>query len=236
MKKHLLKYLVEIVIIFIGITLSFVFEEMRDNRKSLQDRKEILQSLLVDLEIKGKEIADDLLYCEGFMNSADTCLALSIMGKEISQEQMDKLIASIGNDYSFFGMNSPSYLGLSTSDAWQELPDSLRREIFFFFNTDFGYIEQAYGKLTEYASHVKINQLTSHHFQYYENRSKLKNISVRKSAEGLEQMQTILKHPDFRSAILLVRNQYDQCIVFQQALIRDQKRLSDHLRNYLKSL
>ena len=56
MKTSLLKFLLEILIIFIGITLSFLFDEYRDDRKNAQARKEIVSALLKDVEIKSNEL------------------------------------------------------------------------------------------------------------------------------------------------------------------------------------
>ncbi len=50
MKKALGKYLFEFVVIFIGITASFLFEEWREHREKNEKAIEIMESLIVELE------------------------------------------------------------------------------------------------------------------------------------------------------------------------------------------
>ncbi len=50
MKKTIGKYLFEIIVIFIGITSSFLFEEWRQDREKDKRASEIMKALLVELE------------------------------------------------------------------------------------------------------------------------------------------------------------------------------------------
>ena len=50
MRNVIGKYLFEVIVIFIGITSSFLFEEWRQNREKDQKATEIMQALLVELD------------------------------------------------------------------------------------------------------------------------------------------------------------------------------------------
>ena len=58
MKNAIGKYLFEVIVIFIGITSSFLFEEWRQNREKDQKTSEIVQALLVELERNDSFIKD----------------------------------------------------------------------------------------------------------------------------------------------------------------------------------
>ena len=65
MKKTVGKYLFEVIVIFIGITSSFLFEEWRQNREKDQRGSEIMQALLVELERNDSFIREiDTTYLE----------------------------------------------------------------------------------------------------------------------------------------------------------------------------
>lgn len=65
MKETIGKYLFEIVVIFLGITSSFLFEEWRQNREKDEKAIDIVKSLLVELERNANYIRHaDTLYME----------------------------------------------------------------------------------------------------------------------------------------------------------------------------
>jgi hypothetical protein len=49
MKRHIGKYLFEVSVIFIGITLGFIFDEWRDRRNDDAEKKQVYQSILAEL-------------------------------------------------------------------------------------------------------------------------------------------------------------------------------------------
>jgi hypothetical protein len=59
-KENLKKYLFEIVVIFIGITLGFLFDEWRNSRTDVRERIELKQSMRTELvRIKSFFLAED---------------------------------------------------------------------------------------------------------------------------------------------------------------------------------
>ena len=235
MKTNLLKFLLEILIIFIGITLSFLFDEYRDDRKNAQARKEIVSSLLNDVEIKNNELNQDILSVRNSINSIDTCLYFSQIGKEIPGDEIDELIWSLSYDQGGFSTTTPSYIGLSSSGIWQQLPDTLRREIFELYNTNYSYVENAILKSYEYVSFLKTHYFTANHFNFYNATTSNVKLESRENSY-VDQMRKSLKDPEFRSAILVVRNERTKIIRYQLLAIEGSTKLIAHLRGYLQKM
>ena len=73
--KKIVNYLIEIVTIFIGITLSFLFEDYRQARNERNNRKEIIKSLIIDIDFKKREVKEDLNAIEWQYKTIDSCLS-----------------------------------------------------------------------------------------------------------------------------------------------------------------
>ena len=70
------RYLIEIMTIFIGITLSFAFEEWRDGKKENRATIDLLQGLDLDLVGKTEEVTNDYKANKNCMLYIDSVLDL----------------------------------------------------------------------------------------------------------------------------------------------------------------
>lgn len=235
MKKHVGRFILEIAIIFIGITLSFLFEEFRDDHKSLIFKKEIVSSLLIDIEIKQTEIISDSKTAREIVSIIDTCLFLNKKGDVISKSLVDNLISSLSNDYASFSTVTPTYISLSTSSVWQQLPDTLRRQIFKLYNENYVYIQNTFSKSTEYSSYLKTRLFPINQFNFFNSVKPGAQLESRETDYVL-QINNALKNQELRSMILVIRNEITKIIRTQDRSLKSQEKMRANLKKYLDAL
>src|SRR5271170_5465250 len=166
-KEGLIKFFVEILIIFFGITLSFLFEEFREHRKETQIKKDVITSLITDIELKKTELEYDQNIVQESIDPIDSCFLLIKMNLPLSVSLIKNLVTSISYDYGSFSTTTPTYISLATSALWQELPDTIKRQVFDLYNGDFTYVENTILKSYEFTVYLKNHYFTSHHFSFY---------------------------------------------------------------------
>ncbi|HTH57163.1 MAG TPA: hypothetical protein VL728_14030 [Cyclobacteriaceae bacterium] len=196
MKKKVISYLIEIVTIFIGITLSFVFEDYRQARNERNNRKEIVKSLIIDIDFKKREIKEDLNAIEWQYKTIDSCLWFARQGKKAPLRLLSDLYSVMNADYSHFEASTPTFLTLTSTGVWQQFPDSLRRRIYNSFNHDFIYLNTMYKKAAEYSSFIQEHYLVADAL-----------MKPLEEEPDDELGNRALADKKFRSALLLFRNQ-----------------------------
>jgi len=220
MREKIYAYLLEIVTIFIGITLSFAFEEFRQKRNERHNRLEIIQSMISDIEFKKREIQGDIAAHEWEYKTIDSCLWFAQHGQQVPKGLAGNMYNVINVDYGHFETTTPTFLSLTATGIWQQLPDTLRREIYESFNGSFVFLNKMYAKRAEYSSFIQE--------QYLARRSLIQT-------EGTELdvalINRALSDAEFRSAILLFRNQNYKT----NNRLRHADRKLDHLSKSLRS-
>jgi len=134
------RYLTEVIVIFIGITISFLFEQWREARNNRAKEREFVESLITDLRAKKNELATDFGGFKRNIRIADSCFSFAYQDKELP----NSLLRSLHRiQYSFWGFRSgsPTYNSSSATGLWQQLPDSLRRQIFTLYEVKFHEME-----------------------------------------------------------------------------------------------
>jgi len=235
MKKRLLGATFEILSIFIGITLSFFFEEYRQDKKDAQDRKEIVQALLTDILIYDQEMHYAIDFTQRSINRIDTALLLSSKDIELNKTQIENLIYVIGNDHSYAPSTSPAYIGLLSSDIWQQIPDSLRRDVFNLYEGNYGTLKVVYEKFTEYASFMKTHFFISLPINLYNQSNGTWRLESRDGEDSFKNVNKYLKKPEFRSALILMRNHYNKSIRYQKEAIESGTHIVTKLKLFLQS-
>lgn len=195
-RDKIYSYLLEIVTIFIGITLSFAFEEFRQARNEKHNRQEIIQSMISDIEFKKKEIQDDIVAYEWQYKIIDSCLWLARHGQHVPRQLAEDMYAVITVDYAYFETSTPTFSSLTSTGIWQQLPDSLRREIYNSYHQSFTYLNKMYSKGAEYSSYIQQHYLVSKSL-----------VQPTGTALDVALINRALAETEFRSAILLFRNQ-----------------------------
>ncbi len=107
LKDGIYKYLSEIVVIFIGISISFWFDEWRDNRKDREMERKILLNLKENL-------AQDTVNLGGTAKGGETLIS------GIDKLLVFKQDTDIADSVSFFIDMAASYLGCLTNQTTYE--------------------------------------------------------------------------------------------------------------------
>lgn len=200
--KPLGRYVIEILIIFIGITISFEFDEWREARNNGRKEKEFIESFLTDLRGKKEELQSDSDGAKLVLQKVDSAFICFYDGKQLP----DKLILFLAKLYIgnlwFFSKATPTYASSSATGQWQQLPDSLRRKIFDVYETDFVTLEVFYKNSTENRYHFMQNYIAKKGiFSLME--FKLQNGMILKKAE-LEKIREAFKDKEFFNDLRLV--------------------------------
>lgn len=114
MKSIVGKYLFEVVVIFIGITASFIFDEWRQNREKDAKANEMMKSLLIELERNDSYIS----YIDSNYYEIDSSIQ-QFLGKEfVSQDEVIHLSYMLLEQTSMSRLNGISsfILGFTSQD------------------------------------------------------------------------------------------------------------------------
>jgi hypothetical protein len=234
-KEGVIKFFVEIVIIFFGITLSFLFEEFREGRKERQLKKEVIISLIDDIKLKKLELEGDRINIQETIDPIDSCLLLSKMNQPLSVALVENLVSSISYDFGSFTTTTPTYVSLATSALWQQLPDTIKRQVFNLYNGDFTYVENTILKTNDFTVYLKNHFFTIHHFSFFSlpgSSTQLESIDEKIT----EQITSSLKDPEFRSAILNIRNERIKTIRVQKWAVKNSEKVVANLKKYLNEM
>jgi hypothetical protein len=106
-KAVLYKYIPEVIVIFLGISISFWFDEWRDNRKDRETEREILLNLKANL-------AQDTMLLGGTAEMGEDLV------RGINKVIVFKQDAEIADSVSFFIDLAASYLGCQTNQTTYE--------------------------------------------------------------------------------------------------------------------
>jgi len=143
--KTAVKYIIEIVVIFVGITISFFFDEWKQGRELLHRKIAYTESLIYEIGLKKKELISDSPAALVWISRLDSINANRLSGK-VTEKQLTWFFEVMTRRTTFFFNGStPSFNTIST--VWQELPDTIQLQIHSLFLQDFGYNELIYKDL-----------------------------------------------------------------------------------------
>jgi len=104
----LLRYGAEVVIIFIGITISFLFEQWQEETRERKELIELSESLIRDAESLKVKLADDLEGSAEWIRDLDS-IHVERTSKQVSEAHLTWLYQLIsGHDLFLFDPQSPS--------------------------------------------------------------------------------------------------------------------------------
>ncbi|MFM7329709.1 MAG: hypothetical protein ACKO3B_13370 [Bacteroidota bacterium] len=148
LKKILIRYVAEIVVIFMGITISFIFDQWREEQRARKEELEFIESLRTDLQVKRSEIQSDNPYAMIWVNRLDSLQQERISGKFHREHLIWFYKTMLRGGKFFFNSTTPTYAAAEKSGIWQQLPDSIRRKIYHIYMEDFKWNSLAYEQLS----------------------------------------------------------------------------------------
>jgi hypothetical protein len=157
--KILLRYTAEIVIIFIGITISFAFEQWREDQRQHDALIGITESLLGDTKAARKELQQDQPVSAIWIARIDSVRTLAPQ-KKLSPDQLQWFYRVITGQYTFlFEAYSSTFKSVSATTQWTELPDTIRTKIYRVFNNKLLYGSLLYNQQQENITHFRLSML-----------------------------------------------------------------------------
>lgn len=150
-----LRYAAEVIIIFLGITISFLFDQWREERQKKRDLVELSQSLLSDIEGLKVKLKDDLSGSETWLSQLDSLRAQRI-SNQISERQLSWFYRLVtGQIYFLFEPHSPTYLSAANSSLYSELPDSIKNDLYNLYQVRLPFFQLLYNQQQENITHFR---------------------------------------------------------------------------------
>lgn len=126
----LLRYLAEVIIIFLGITISFLFEQWREEKRQQKELIELSESLLTDIDALKAKLKEDLNGSTAWIAQLDS-LRRQRISEKFSQPQLTWFYSMVTGQVIFlFDPSSPSYMSAVGSGLVNELPDSIKNQLY----------------------------------------------------------------------------------------------------------
>jgi len=161
LKKLLLRYVAEIVVIFLGITISFLFDQWREEQRHKEETQEFIQSLLTDLKAKQAEIISDNPSATAWVQRLDSIQRNRTSGTVPRSQLIWFFKIMLRGGTFFFNSTTPTFSGSEGLQTWQNLPDSLRRSIYHVYMEDFLWNHLAYQQLSETMNEFRNSVMTT---------------------------------------------------------------------------
>ncbi len=153
--QTLTRYLAEVIIIFVGITISFLFDQWRTEQQNKKDLTELSQSLLRDISDLKSKLKEDLDGSATWINQLDS-LRIQRTSSQISERQLNWFFRMIsGQIYFLFEPHSPTYLSAANSSLYSELPDSLKNDLYNLYQVRLPLFELLYEQQRDNVVHFR---------------------------------------------------------------------------------
>jgi hypothetical protein len=222
--KYLLYAIGEIILVVIGILIAIQVNNWNEARKERRLADQLIEVLITDLNLKKRENISDLAYGESIIQKSGNIINTWKNEKKIDTTNLKFVVRILGEDDWFYNENSPVYSGLSGSDLWKQLPDSLTTQIDNVYRLNLARIKKQFEKSSEYATHCKLNFLLPNNLIELD-------MSAGEISEILsENEQEFISHLElFRSRLFLLN------ITFKTSA-KSIEKLTGNLESYRKSL
>ncbi len=218
--KSLGSIIIEIVIITIGVTISFSLNEWKEARNNKKHYKEYLTQLQYDLAVDSLQIAKDIISYQKKIKGAANLLS----HEKVSKEELPKSGNSIGLllGRTVFLPNDNTYRILQSTGSFVVFPDKeLVKEIVQLYQHDYPFIDIA----TETVKHCQDFQLSpvlhqkTYFSDYFNNFQEVKT-----------DLKKLLKNNEFQNAIYLFQSAANALVVSYQDALESIRNLQERIK------
>ena len=130
-RKYFFYAIGEVLLVIIGILLALQINNWNESNKEKALEYKLIDALITDLNLKKSEAETDLSYGPEQIEALDKIIrAWELNGTLDTTLDIPYALRLLGMDKVFFNINSPAYLGLSSSNLWKVLPDRAYRQFF----------------------------------------------------------------------------------------------------------
>lgn len=153
----LLRYIAEIIIIFLGITISFLFEQWREEKRQQKELIELSESLLTDIDALKTKLKEDLSGSTAWIRQLDS-LRTQRTSERISERQVKWFYRLVTGQIIFlFDPYSPTYMSAAGSGLIHELPDSIKHQLYNVYRIDLPFFQLLYNQQQESITNFRNN-------------------------------------------------------------------------------
>jgi hypothetical protein len=223
-----LKYLAEVIIIFLGITISFLFDQWREEQQKKQDLIELSQSLLMDIKGLKVKLKEDLTGSAAWIGQLDS-LRVQRISNQISERQLDWFYKAVtGQTYFIFQPHSPTYLSAANSSLYSELPDTIKNELYGLYQVRLPLFQLLYDQQQENITHFRNNTVVTAVVYLYHQEA-----SIRPDFKRLAQEVQRPVYGNFINQIILVEKEVYK---LNESSFESLTALENSLRKYIGAL
>ncbi len=185
--QRLLVYLVEIIIIFIGITISFLFEQWREDNRQKQELIGLAESLIRDAKIGKAHLESDLKGTNTWLQNLDSLRIQRDLGKIGESELFWFYNLLAGKEFGLFDSKSPAYLSGISSGLLTKLPDSIQIKIYNVYESKLPDLQHLYDQQNKTAEYFR-NEIMIHSKAYlYQKNVSTLAIDLKEFADEVQQ-------------------------------------------------
>ncbi|HNV29800.1 MAG TPA: hypothetical protein PKJ83_11725 [Cyclobacteriaceae bacterium] len=145
----ILRYVAEIIIIFVGITVSFIFDQWREDIKKKKDLVELSQALLTDIDALKIKLKEDLIGSSAWIRQLDS-LRNQRTSKKFSDLQLKWFYKMATGQYTFlFDPYSPTYMAAVSTGTISELPEKINNQLYKIYRVNLPLFQLLYNQQQE---------------------------------------------------------------------------------------
>lgn len=216
---RLLVYFVEIAIIFIGISISFLFEQWREENRQRQELIGLAESLIRDAEIGKAHLESDLSGTDIWLQNLDS-LRIQRDLEKISESKLFWFYNLLtGKEFGLFDSKSPAYLSAISSGLLTKLPDTIQLKIYNVYESKLPDLQHLYDQQNETAKYFR-NEIMIHSKIYlYQKNTSTVSIDLKQFAHEVQQPiygnlinQFFTAEKVIRSRNIIITNEFDLII------------------------
>jgi len=159
MKKYLLKYSLEFLVIVIGISVSFWLNNWSESIKENNIEKDLVNILIRDIENKKNENKNDIGVINRGIERAERVINTWETTKKIDTTDLKRVLRLLGSDTPYFNAISPIYNSLSNTKLWNNLPYELVNEINDLYRMRYQELKLRFEKFREIGTYCKLHFL-----------------------------------------------------------------------------
>jgi len=159
MKKYLLKYTFEFLVIVLGISVSFWLNNWSESVKENNIEKDLVNLLIIDIENKKNESKNDIGIFNSAIETFEKVLNTWETTKKIDTTHLKSTLSYLRLDTPYFNEISPIYNSLSNTKLWKNLPYELVNEINNLYRMRYQEIKIRFEKIREIGTYCKLHFL-----------------------------------------------------------------------------
>ena len=159
MKKYLLKYTFEFLVIVMGISVSFWLNNWSESVKENNIEKDLVNLLIIDIENKRNENKSDIGILNKALETFERVINTWETTKKIDTTDLKSTLSYLRLDTPHFNEISPIYNSLSNTKLWDNLPYDLVNDINNLYRIRYEEIKLRFQKIRENGTYCKLHFL-----------------------------------------------------------------------------